>query len=100
MPWWGGHSFGSRIIDLLPFLTYFLAFPLQWCLSAYSPQHTVVAVCIAGLAAVSIFIHAQGALRFAPHQWNADPTSTPTLPVFGIGMIFNLHDVKTKARSP
>ena len=72
--WWGGHSFGPRFMsDVLPFLTYFLAFPLQWCLSAYSPQRTVIAVCIAGLAAVSIFIHAQGALRFAPHQWNADP---------------------------
>ena len=74
MPWWGGYSFGPRIMsDVLPFLTYFIAFPLQWCLSSYSPQRTVVAVCIAGLAAVSIFIHAQGALRVAPHQWNWDP---------------------------
>ena len=74
MPWWGGYSFGPRIMsDVLPFLTYFIAFPLQWCLSSYSPQRTVVAVCIAGLAAVSIFTHAQGALRVAPHQWNSDP---------------------------
>ncbi len=72
--WWGGHSFGPRYMsDVLPFLTYFLAFTLQWCLSAYSPQRTMVAVCIAVLAAASIFIHAQGALRFAPHLWNADP---------------------------
>ncbi|MBV9726932.1 MAG: hypothetical protein JO299_17365, partial [Gammaproteobacteria bacterium] len=55
-PWWGGYSFGPRIMsDVLPFLTYFLAFTLQWCLSAYSPQRTTVAVCIATLAAVSIF---------------------------------------------
>jgi hypothetical protein len=73
-PWWGGYSFGPRMMsDVLPFLTYFLAFTLQWCLSVFSPRRAMVAVCIAGLAAVSIFIHAQGALRFAPQQWNADP---------------------------
>jgi hypothetical protein len=73
-PWWGGYSFGPRIMsDVLPFLTYFLAFALQWCLSAHSPQRTTVAVCIAGLAAVSIFIHAQGAFHFGPYQWNGDP---------------------------
>jgi hypothetical protein len=72
--WYGGWSFGPRLMsDVLPFLCYFLAFTLQWCLSAYSPQRVLVAVCIAGLAAVSIFIHAQGALRVGPKQWNADP---------------------------
>jgi len=72
--WWGGYCFGPRYMtDVLPFLTYFLAFTLQWCLSAHSPQRKMVAVCIVGLALVSISIHAQGALRFAPHRWSSDP---------------------------
>ncbi len=80
-PWWGGYSFGPRIMsDVLPFLTYFVAFTLQWCLTAYSQHRTIVAVCIAGLAAVSIFIHAQGALRLASQEWNVDPDSVDTHP--------------------
>jgi hypothetical protein len=73
-PWWGGFSFGPRIMtDVLPFLAYFLAFTLQWCMSAYSWRRATATACIAGLAAVSVFIHAQGALRSAPYQWNVLP---------------------------
>ncbi len=73
-PWWGGYSFGPRIMsDVLPFLAYFVAFTVQWCLAQYSWPRASVALCVATLAMVSVFIHAQGALRWAPHEWNASP---------------------------
>jgi hypothetical protein len=78
-PWWGGYSFGPRIMsDVLPFLTYFVAFTVQWCVARYSRPRAAVAMCIAGLAAVSMFIHAQGALRWPPHLWNAFPADIDT----------------------
>jgi len=80
-PWWGGYSFGPRIMsDVLPFICYFLAFTLQWCLSASSWQRRATAACIAGFAVVSMFIHAQGALRWAPNAWNASPVSIDSQP--------------------
>jgi hypothetical protein len=80
-PWWGGHSFGPRLMsDVLPFLAYFLAFSLQWCLSAFSWQRITGTVVIAGLAGISIFIHAQGALRWEPHQWNVSPADIDLQP--------------------
>jgi hypothetical protein len=80
-PWWGGYSFGPRIMsDMLPFLAYFVAFTLQWCLAGRSRAHIAAIAGIAGLAAVSIFIHAQGALRWPPHVWNAFPSDIDTHP--------------------
>jgi len=80
-PWWGGHSFGPRIMsDVLPFLCYFLAFSVQWCLSARSWPHVTATACLAGLAAVSMVIHAQGAFRSSPHWWNAYPVDVNDQP--------------------
>jgi hypothetical protein len=80
-PWWGGHSFGPRIMsDVLPFLAYFLAFSLQWAGSGRAWQRTTVAWCIAGFAVLSIVIHAQGALRWAPYVWNGAPISVDVQP--------------------
>src|SRR5262249_29970577 len=67
-PWWGGHSFRPRIMtDVLPFLCYFLAFSLQWCLSARSWPHVTATACLAGLAALTIFIPPQRAFPPTPH---------------------------------
>jgi hypothetical protein len=80
-PWWGGYSFGPRIMsDVLPFLAYFVAFTVQWCLARPSRVRLPAIGVIAGLAALSMFIHAQGALRWPPHLWNAFPTDIDTHP--------------------
>jgi hypothetical protein len=79
--WWAGHSFGPRIMtDVVPFLCYFVAFNLQWCLSAFSWQRVTATTCIGALTAVSIFIHAQGAWRWGPYEWNAHPVNVDQQP--------------------
>jgi hypothetical protein len=96
-PWWGGFSFGPRIMtDVLPFLAYFLAFTLQWCISAYSWRRATAATCIAGLAAVSVFIHAQGALRWGPHEWNWLPVGVDDQPA----RIWDWNDLQFARRFP
>jgi hypothetical protein len=94
-PWWGGYSFGPRIMsDVLPFLAYFVGFTVQWCVARYSRPRAVVAMCIAGLALISMLIHAQGALRWAPHLWNAFPASVDTHP----DRIWDWHDLQFARR--
>jgi hypothetical protein len=66
--------------DVLPFLAYFVAFTVQWCVAGRSWGRIAATAGIAGLAAVSMFIHAQGALRSPPHLWNAFPTDIDTHP--------------------
>ena len=94
-PWWGGYSFGPRIMsDVLPFLAYFIAFTLQWCLARRSWGHIAATAGLAGLTAVSMFIHAQGALRWAPHLWNAFPESVDTSPA----RLWDWHDLQFARR--
>ncbi len=72
--WWLGHSFGPRAMtDILPLLVFFVAFSLRLpaCISAWT--RTTVFACIGLLAAASVLIHAQGALRWGPREWNAVP---------------------------
>ena len=72
--WWAGASFGPRYTtDIVPFMAYFTAFNLQLPSSfGYRARAAAWSGTIA-LAAVSILIHAQGALRMAPNFWNAIP---------------------------
>jgi hypothetical protein len=72
--WWAGHSYGPRFMtDVVPFLVYFMTFNIR--LSAGALARSAVLPAIALLAAVSIVIHAQGALNGAPHLWNVVPSN-------------------------
>jgi hypothetical protein len=72
--WWAGHSFGPRYTtDLIPFFVYFVAFNFG-LVARYSGTRRIALVSGIGvLAAVSFCIHAHGAFRFPPWQWNVVP---------------------------
>jgi hypothetical protein len=68
--WWAGHSFGPRYLtDLVPFLAYFAAFNFD----VRAKWRNAVVAGIGISAAISLIIHAQGAVRSAPWAWNAIP---------------------------
>lgn len=72
--WWAGHSFGPRYVtDVVPFLTYFIAFNFDAAI-ALRPRRAILAG-IGVLAAASLLIHMQGALRTAPLLWNVLPVN-------------------------
>jgi hypothetical protein len=74
--WWAGWGFGPRYMtDLVPFLAYFTAFnfePVRWRAAVVSG--------IGILTAISLIIHAQGALRIAPWGWNEYPEDVDLKP--------------------
>jgi fibronectin type III domain protein len=73
--WWGGHSYGPRFFaDMLPYFVYFLV-PLAAWMQAGGGARRRVAVAFAALAAVSIAMHAQGALNQATVAWNGLPVN-------------------------
>jgi succinate dehydrogenase/fumarate reductase cytochrome b subunit len=74
--WWAGHSFGPRYMtDLLPFLVYFTAFNFNVAASWRPAVMTAMGV----LVAISVAIHAQGALRGSPWRWNATPRMSTSI---------------------
>jgi hypothetical protein len=74
--WWGGDSYGPRLFtDLVPYLVY-LALPVVgWMAAAPGIRRPAAAAAVAALAAISVAMHAQGALNPATMAWNALPTS-------------------------
>jgi hypothetical protein len=72
--WWAGHSYGPRYTtDLIPFLAYFTAFNFR-ALAGFTPKwRAALLTGIGVLAAASLVIHAQGALRSTPMSWNYLP---------------------------
>ena len=83
--WWGGHTFGPRIMsDWLPFLMVLTAAYLKHTgeikntgrMKAYSVQSVI----FASLVCLSVWIHAQGALRPQTLRWNTRPVSIDTDP--------------------
>lgn len=80
--WWGGYSFGPRLMaDVLPFLVYFTSFSIRWAAGLYHTATRRIAVGTIGvLACLSVGIHAQGALTWAPHAWSAAPLSIDAHP--------------------
>jgi hypothetical protein len=71
--WWGGYCYGPRLMtDVIPYLAYFTAFNFD--LSAnFSYKKRAVLTGIGILTAISLVIHAQGALRSATWLWNSLP---------------------------
>ena len=77
--WSGGHCSGPRLMtDVVPFLVYFVMFNFH--LPAYVNQW--VSRCLSASIAISavlgVLIHAQGALRYGPWQWNYIPNYIDT----------------------
>jgi len=79
--WWGGDSYGPRFFaDLLPYLT-FLTLPVfTWLESAQGVRWSLSAAAIGVLSAVSVAVHAQGALNRATADWNVYPVSVSVEP--------------------
>lgn len=71
--WWGGDSFGPRLMsDMSPLLVFAAAFPVAaWLRAGRAGAPGLAAFGV--LAVVSGAIHAQGALREGPSQWNTWP---------------------------
>ena len=79
--WWAGHSFGPRYAtDIVPFFAYFTAFNLQLPPNFGRRTRAVAWSGTLALAAVSVVIHAQGALRVSPNLWNVIPNNVDQHP--------------------
>ena len=76
--WWGGHSYGPRFFtDMMPFLAVLLIPVLQ----KWRENPTVAAAAVFGiLLAVSVMIHARGALSHAVYSWNSRPVDIDKQP--------------------
>lgn len=98
--WWAGHSFGPRYAtDIVPFLAYFTAFNLQLPSSFGRRARAVAWSGTIALAAVSIGIHAQGALRVSPNAWNVIPNNVDQHPE-RLWDWTDLQFMRTRASSP
>jgi hypothetical protein len=72
--WWGGHTFGPRLMtDVVPFLAYFVPFNFHLPAGASPRARTWLSVSVAIFAAAGVLIHAQGALRSVTASWNVIP---------------------------
>lgn len=74
--WWGGHSFGPRLlVDTVPFLAALAALGLA---GARGSRAWLAVAAI--LLATSVAIQAAGALSIAPHLWNILPVDVDAAP--------------------
>ncbi|HKB14013.1 MAG TPA: fibronectin type III domain-containing protein [Vicinamibacterales bacterium] len=72
--WWGGHSYGPRFFaDVLPYFIYFLVPAVAWMRSGGGAARRIALAAAAVLAAISVAMHAQGALNQATVAWNGVP---------------------------
>ncbi len=69
--WWGGHSFGPRLLtDLVPFLVVLL---VPWATMAIEGRRRWAAGVLAVLAGLSFLFHAAGVFSTRPYRWNTNP---------------------------
>jgi len=74
--WWAGWSIGPRFFsDMIPYLTYFLIFPLEAIPNWNRPGRIAVLVAMSTLCAVSFCIHYRGAVSEAVYRWNGIPSN-------------------------
>jgi hypothetical protein len=80
--WWGGHCYGPRLMtDVVPWLVLLAALALDGRTRAPDGAWTRLERATAGvLVALSVCIHARGALQAAPLQWNVRPQSVDVRP--------------------
>ncbi|MCY1033941.1 hypothetical protein OV207_20980 [Corallococcus sp. BB11-1] len=73
--WWAGHSIGPRFFtDVLPYLVYFLAFPVQTALEAPAKHRALIGV-FSVMAVFSLFVHWRSSVSFDVHYWNSYPVN-------------------------
>jgi len=90
--WWGGVSFGPRILtELIPGLTLLVVLGWRELASLFSRQQRRFWLAIyTGLAALAIVIHGfQGLYNSHATRWNQIIDPIPDLPVLGWGDLFN-----------
>ena len=79
--WQGGHFFGPRFMtDVVPFLVYFVMFNFHLPAETNQRASMGLSVSIAIFAMVGVLIHAQGALRRGPWEWNYIPNDIDSNP--------------------
>jgi hypothetical protein len=79
--WWGGHSFGYRLLsDMVPYLTYFLIPVIAALPGLPRPRRAACTAGFAALVAVSFAINAQGAHVRAVYNWNSLPVNVDEQP--------------------
>jgi hypothetical protein len=72
--WWAGHSYGPRLMtDIVPFLTYFVAFNFEALRKLAGLKLWALRSGIVLLAAVSLIMHGRGATSLEPYYWNVVP---------------------------
>jgi hypothetical protein len=70
-PWWAGYAFGPRFFsDMIPLFGYGL---ILWFQSGALDRHTTVKAFAIVATAVSILIHANGAVNLNAFMWSANP---------------------------
>jgi hypothetical protein len=73
--WWGGYSIGPRLmIDVLPFLIYFLS-PVISFMTNSSPRAVPIKIAFAVVVLISFLMQYHGATSEAMFAWNNVPTS-------------------------
>ncbi len=79
--WWGGHSYGPRLFsDMAPYCVYFLIPVLQEVSASHGTRKWVLLSVLVPLAAVSFFIHWQGATIYKGYEWNSSPVDVQERP--------------------
>jgi hypothetical protein len=78
--WWAGHSIGPRFFtDVLPYIVYFVAFPVQALLEA-PRRHRVLGTVLAVTAAFSVLLHWRASNSYDVHNWNSYPEDVDRRP--------------------
>lgn len=79
--WWGGHSFGPRLMaDILPFAVFLCAYALESLAALARPSRRVAGGAVTALVLASVAINAQGALTGAAMRWNLTPVDIDRAP--------------------
>jgi hypothetical protein len=87
--WWAGHSYGPRFMtDIVPCLTYFVAFNFEALNTLSGLRLWMARSCIVLLAAISVVMHGIGAVSTEPYQWNHTPTNVDAEPA----RLWDWHD--------
>jgi fibronectin type III domain protein len=73
--WWGGDSYGPRLLaDLLPFFFYWLVPAVRSLSELGGVRRTLASAAVVAAAMMSVAAHAQGALNPKAMAWNYDPS--------------------------
>jgi hypothetical protein len=79
--WWGGHSYGPRLMtDILPLLVFFVAFNFRPPATVSTRGRVSLVAAVVILAVVGAVIHARGVFRQETWLWNVVPENVDRNP--------------------